>query len=113
MGREGHDQVCCQLAQGGDFSKESVWRCVSELAIEECLEISQTEAFQEVTAKNEESLPCLGRSNTVTVVSVKVIKTSCVTVIKQLCNSKSCKTINSVLQQLGMWCVRGREGEAG
>lgn len=66
-----------------------------------------------MTAKNGESLPCLGKSNTVTVVSIKVIKNSCVTVIKQLCNSKSCKTVNSALQQLGMGCVQGREGEAG
>jgi hypothetical protein len=46
MGREAHDRVCCKLAQGGDISKESVWGCVFELAIEECLEINQTEAFQ-------------------------------------------------------------------
>lgn len=47
MGRGAHDQVCCKLAQEGDLSKESVWGCVFELAIEESLEINQTEAFQE------------------------------------------------------------------
>jgi hypothetical protein len=43
-----------------------------------------------VTA-DEESLPCLGRSNTATVASVKVIKTSCVTVIKQCATVKVVK----------------------
>lgn len=47
MGRGAHDQVCYKLSQGGDFTKESVWGCIFELAIEECPEISQTVAFQE------------------------------------------------------------------